>query len=243
MDVLTCKQLMGGDGYYGDDHIDGIPDVIVIGESPDSLPDTERDETENPNDPQDKDWKDDLDNDGSDNDNDSDNGLEKNNEKSSFDKEKMQKNAQCQLGSCCVFAAVNALLCGFGKNNPAGWLGIAITYASNNNIDINDVIGNGFMGFDKVQLDDFVNNFFNTSSIDGIPDSLSNALEDGPVLGIMNPGDVDGNGISDDGHAVIITDFDAENGTVYYWDPETGDMDNGSVGDFLGGWGINGTKE
>ena len=75
------------------------------------------------------------------------------------------------------------------------------------------------------------------------PDSLSNALEDGPVLGIMNPGDVDGNGISDDGHAVIITDFDAENGTVYYWDPETGDMDNGSVGDFLGGWGINGTKE
>lgn len=58
----------------------------------------------------------------------------KNNEKSSFDKEKMQKNAQCQLGSCCVFAAVNALLCGFGKNNPAGWLGIAITYASNNNI-------------------------------------------------------------------------------------------------------------
>lgn len=107
MDVFTCKQLMGGDGYYGDDHIDGIPDVIVIGES---------------------------------------------------------------------------------------------------------------------------------------PDSLSNALEDGPVLGIMNPGDVDGNGI-DDGHAVIITDFDAENGTVYYWDPETGDMDNGSVGDFLGGWGINGTKE
>lgn len=50
LDVLTCKQLMGGDGYYGDDHIDGIPDVIVIGESPDSLPDTERDETENPND-------------------------------------------------------------------------------------------------------------------------------------------------------------------------------------------------
>ena len=52
LDVLTCKQLMGGDGYYDDERINDIQEVVIIGESPDSLPDTERDETENPNDPQ-----------------------------------------------------------------------------------------------------------------------------------------------------------------------------------------------
>lgn len=54
LDVLTCKQLMGGDGYYDDERINDIQEVVIIGERPDSLPDTERDETENPNDPQDK---------------------------------------------------------------------------------------------------------------------------------------------------------------------------------------------
>ena len=76
LDVLTCKQLMGGDGYYDDERINDIQEVVIIGERPDSLPDTERDETENPNDPQDKGWDDDLENDGSSNDNDSDNGQD-----------------------------------------------------------------------------------------------------------------------------------------------------------------------
>lgn len=66
------------------------------------------------------------------------------------------------------------------------------------------------MGGDGYYGDDHIDGIPDVIVIGESPDSLSNALEDGPVLGIMNPGDVDGNGISDDGHAVIITDFDAE---------------------------------
>ena len=38
LDVLTCKQLMGGDGYYDDERINDIQEVVIIGERPDSLP-------------------------------------------------------------------------------------------------------------------------------------------------------------------------------------------------------------
>ena len=73
--------------------------------------------------------------------------------------------------------------------------------------------------------------------------SLSEALNDGPVYGVINPGDVDKDGIENDGHAVIITDFDEEHGTIYYWDPETGESGNGAVGDYIQGWSVNGVKK
>ncbi|WP_374220284.1 papain-like cysteine protease family protein [uncultured Prevotella sp.] len=46
-----------------------------------------------------------------------------------------------------------------------------------------------------------------------------------------------------DGHAVIITGYDEDHGTVYYWDPETGESGNGAVGDYIQGWSVNGVKE
>ena len=49
----------------------------------------------------------------------------------------------------------------------------------------------------------------------------------------MNPGDTDKDGKENDGHAVIITGYDEDHGTVYYWDPETGESGNGAVGDYM----------
>ena len=46
-----------------------------------------------------------------------------------------------------------------------------------------------------------------------------------------------------DGHAVIITGYDEDHGTVYYWDPETGESGIGAVGDYIQGWSVNGVKE
>ena len=64
----------------------------------------------------------------------------------------------------------------------------------------------------------------------------------GDSNGIMNPGDTDGNGVNDDGHAVVIFGYDEDHGTVYYWDPETGQTCNGAVGDFILGWTVTGVK-
>ena len=35
---------------------------------------------------------------------------------------------------------------------------------------------------------------------------------------------------------------DEDHGTVYYWDPETGQTCNGAVGDFILGWTVTGVK-
>ncbi len=228
LDSSECKTLMGGDGY-GYDVIGGDLQECVItadGYRPDHS---------------DYDYQDDI-LDDEQNDYGYEHSGDQDNDREGFNINNMLKNAQPQVGNCCVFAGIYAMLCGYGQVSPLGWLGIAASYANSNNIDLNSIIDGSFDGVSSGDMPELLGQYFDgVSPID--MGSLSEALNDGPVYGVINPGDVDKDGIENDGHAVIITDFDEEHGTIYYWDPETGESGNGAVGDYIQGWSVNGVKK
>ena len=229
LDSSECKSLMGGDGY----DIDGGNlfdfDIVVTSNRPDS-PDYDEDLL-----------RDSLDEDQGDNDFSHEHDDNQDNGNSKFNIDNMLQQAQPQVGTACVFAAISALLCGFGETNQLGWFNIAIDYARNNNINLESIIDGSFNGVDFKDIPELLGEYFSgVSSVD--MNGLSDALNNGPVYGIMNPGDTDGNGVNDDGHAVVIFGYDEDHGTVYYWDPETGQTCNGAVGDFILGWTVTGVK-
>lgn len=229
LDSSECKTLMGGDGYAWE--MD-LPEVVVT-------PDNDRPDRS------DYDYHDDPFDDGQndyDYDYDNNHSGDQDIDKDGFNVNNMIKNAQPQLGNACVFAAINAILCGYGQVSKLGWLGIASNYASSNNINLGSLLNGSFNGVPSEDIPGLLGQYFNgVSSVD--KDGLSQALNDGPVYGVMNPGDTDKDGKENDGHAVIITGYDKDHGTVYYWDPETGKSGNGAVGDYIQGWSVNGVKE
>ena len=224
LDSSECKSLMGGDGYAWE--VD-LPEVVVT-------PDNERPDNS------DYDYHDDpLDYDQSDYDfdHDGDHGSDKD----SFNVDDMLKNAQPQVGNCCVFAAIYAMLCGYGQEGKTGWFGIASSFANSNGVSLGSILDGSFTGVTSEELPGLLGQYFDgVSPMDS--DNLSQALKDGPVYGVMNPGDTDGNGVKDDGHAVVITDYNEDKGTVSYWDPETGKSGSGDVDDFIKGWSVTGAK-
>lgn len=224
LDSSECKALMGGDGYAWEIE---LPEVIVT-------PDNNR------ADHSDYDNHDDILDDDQ-NDYDHDNDGEQGIDKGSFNVDNMVKHAQPQVGNACVFAAINAMLCGFGQESALGWFGIASDYANGNDVSIDSILDGSFNGVTSDEMSGLLEQYFdNVSPVDS--DGLSESLDDGPVYGILNPGDTDGNGEEDDGHAVVIIDYDEDSGTVYYWDPESGQMGNGDVGDYIQGWSVAGAK-
>ena len=229
LDSSECKTLMGGDGY-GDDIWGGeISGVEVIGEkTKPECPDYDRDDDY-------LDYGDDYDYD-----NNQDGNQDR--DKDGFDLKNMLENAQPQVGNNCVFAAIYAMLCGYGHVSNLGWFSVAFSYASSNGINPDSILNGSFDGILLENMQGLLEQFFNgVSPVD--KDGLSQALKDGPVYGVMNPGDTDKDGKENDGHAVIITGYDEDHGTVYYWDPETGESGNGAVGDYIQGWSVNGVKK
>lgn len=173
-----------------------------------------------------------------DHDGDGDHGIKE----GSFNVDNMLQNAQPQVGNACVFAAISAMLCGFGQASDLGWFGIASGYANNNNISIDSILDGSFNGVTSEEMPGLLEQYFDEVSPTD-RDGLSEDLDDGPVFGIMDPGDTDENGEEDDGHAVVIIDYDEDSGTVSYWDPETGQIGNGDVEDYIQGWSVGGAKE
>ena len=227
LDNSECKTLMGGDGYGCGDEGEYLPECVITadGYRPDHS---------------DYDYQDDI-LDDEQNDYGYDYSGDQDSDQEGFNINNMLKNAQPQVGNSCVFAGIYALLCGYGQVSPLGWLGIATNYANSNNIDLSSILNGTFDGVSAEEMPELLGQYFDgVSPID--KGGLSEALNDGPVYGVINPGDVDGDGIENDGHAIIITDFDEENGTIYYWDPETGENGNGAVGDYIQGWSVNGVK-
>lgn len=236
MDSDECKSLMGGDGYI---MLDEVVVVAPDNERPDV--DVDRDPIDDPRDDED-DRNGDYDhNDDNHDRNDDNHDRQDGNNGNQFDPSKMGSTAQ--IGNCCTFAAIYAVLCGYGQQNDFSWVSVAMKFAEMNGMNWTDVVGPGWNGADVDQMNALINEYFNSSPIGASADELSEALKDGgPVIGVVNPGDVDHNGIEDDGHAVVIIDYDPESGTITYWDPETGAQQTGSINDFMGGWDINGLK-
>ena len=233
MDSDDCKSLMGGDGYGADRVLDEV--IVVAPERPDV--DVDRD-------PIDDDPRDDDDDRHEDPDRNDDNGNydgQDGNQGNQFDPSKMGSSAQ--IGNCCSFAAIYAVLCGYGQQSDLSWMSVAMKFAEMNGMQWTEVVGPDWNGANPDQLNALINEYFNSTQIGNSAEELSDALKDGgPVIGVVNPGDVDNNGIEDDGHAVVIIDYDPESGTITYWDPETGSQQTGSIDDFMGGWDINGLR-
>ncbi len=230
LDSSECKTLMGGDGYIWGGELSGVE---VVGEKANpERPDYDRDDDN-------LDYGDDYDYDYDYNYNQDGN---QDRDKDGFNLNNMLENAKPQAGNTCVFAAINAMLCGYGKTTGASWLGIAYKYAEDNKISIVDVMRGSFDGVSSEKMPGLLGQYFDgVSSVD--KDGIQEALNDGPIYGVINPGDTDGNGKEDDGHAVVIYSYDENQGIVIYWDPETGKSGNGSVEDFMIGWSVNGVKE
>ena len=69
------------------------------------------------------------------------------------------------------------------------------------------------------------------------------ALADGDaVLGYIGVGYVNGNGINDDGHAVLITGHDDKTGDYEYWNPEDAAYHTTDGSNFIGGWQLDNAK-
>lgn len=233
LDSSECKALMGGDGYGFDRTLDEV--IVIAPDRPDS--DVDRDPVDD--DPRDDD--DDRHEDYDRNDDYDDRGSQESNSNNSFDPSKM--GSEVQIGNCCTFAAIYAVLCGYGQSSNNSWFSVAMKFAEMNNMSWPDLISSEWDGANQDQVNALLNEYFNSSQIGNSAEELSEALKDGgPVIGVMDPGDVDNNGVADDGHAVVIIDFDQESGTITYWDPETGSQHTGSIDDFIGGWDINGLK-
>lgn len=120
------------------------------------------------------------------------------------------------------------------------WFSVAMKFAEMNGISVDKVLSPSWKGIEYGELNDLLNEYFNTSKLENSAGDLLDALKDGPVFGMLRAEDVDKNDIADDGHAVVITGYDPDSGEITYWDPETGKTVTGSIDDYLGGWDING---
>lgn len=231
MDSDECKSLMGGDGYIM------LDEVVVV------APDNERPDVDVDRDLIDDDPRDDDDDRHEGPDRNDENGNynhQDSNEGNQFDPSKMGSTPQ--LTNCCSFAAIYALLCGYGQSNSMQWISVAMQFAEMNGISVDTVLSPSWEGIKYGELNDLLNEYFNTSKLENSAGDHLDALKDGPVFGMLRAEDVDKNGIADDGHAVVITGYDPDSGEITYWDPETGKTVTGSIDDYLGGWDINGLR-
>ncbi|WP_143031329.1 hypothetical protein [Segatella bryantii] len=229
LDSLSAKTLMGGDGYaseLNDTNGNWIPEVVVYPENIQSdFQDSDADLLE------------------------PDNGDDYNNNLNNYytsdsndpqvhqtlDKDKV-KNSEPQVGALCTFAALNAALNGYGKENSLGTLGLYAQYTGTLEFS-------NFNGLSGQEFGNLINDYFVTTELQG-KDGLISALEDNSgVLGYLLLGeDVNNDGMLNDGHAVLFTEYDSESGTFEYWDPETGNLEKGNGDGFIMGWDLEKAK-
>ena len=155
LDSSECKTLMGGDGYIWGGELSGVE---VVGEKANpERPDYDRDDDN-------LDYGDDYDYDYDYNYNQDGN---QDRDKDGFNLNNMLENAKPQAGNTCVFAAINAMLCGYGKTTGASWLGIAYKYAEDNKISIVDVMRGSFDGVSSEKMPGLLGQYFDgVSSVD-----------------------------------------------------------------------------
>lgn len=244
MDSDDCKSLMGGDGYI-------MLDEVVVVAPGNGRPDDEYDPfLENDHDENDQDEnystpddaKDDIPDERDESRNDSTNNTSDTNN-SGFNLNLLLEKAQTQYGNTCTFAAMYAILCGYGLGDSTTWENIALAYAQEHNVPIGDIFSGKF-GLSPMEFNDLVEQYFNVSGyVTSQGSALMDALEDGsPVLGII---DIDGtpeNSEEDTMHAVAVIGYNEDTQTVTYWDPQTGEISTCPLDAFKVGWDIDGVK-